>query len=131
MSAAFILRLSALVAVALVLASVMSGMAATTLVPVSGLDVISSAIAPDDLRPSSCTDSVSNLIVATGAISGTAANDLILAGPGADTISGGGGDDCILGGGGDDLLFGYSGADTCIGGPGIDILDESCETRQQ
>jgi Ca2+-binding RTX toxin-like protein len=131
MSAGFILRLSAVVVVALALASVMSAMAATTLVPVSGLDVIGSAIVPDDLPPSSCTRSVSNLIVATGAISGTAANDLILAGPGADTISGGSGDDCILGGGGADLLFGDSGTDTCIGGAGIDVLDLSCETRQQ
>ena len=131
MSAGFIFRLAAVVVVALALASLMSAMAATTLVPVTGLDVISNAIAPDDLRPSACTAHVSNLIVATGAISGTAANDLILAGPGADTISGEGGDDCILGGGGADVLFGDSGTDTCIGGAGADILDPSCETRQQ
>ena len=61
----------------------------------------------------------------------TAANDLILAGPGADTISGAGGDDCILGGGGADMLLGDSGTDTCIGGAETDILDITCETWQQ
>jgi Ca2+-binding RTX toxin-like protein len=115
----------------LILASLMSASAATTLVPTTGLDLISSSIESDDMRPSQCSRQVTNLIIATGMISGTSASDLILAGSGIDTITGGGGDDCIVGGGGADVIFGNAGTDTCIGGPGTDVLDLSCETRQQ
>ncbi|HEX9441116.1 MAG TPA: hypothetical protein VF909_15630, partial [Roseiflexaceae bacterium] len=125
-----IYRLVVIGLAALVLLSMMSAMAAANTVPPSGLADIRRSITPDDLKPSAC-DSIhlTNLIVATGAISGTAANDLILGGPGADTISGEGGDDCILGGGGDDQLYGGAGTDVCIGGGGSDILDPSCESQ--
>jgi len=130
MSTRTIYRLVAFGLAALVLATVMSAMAAANSVPKSGLGEISRSITPDELKPPACDSiHVTNLIVATGAISGTAANDLILGGPGADTISGEGGNDCILGGGGDDQLYGGSGTDVCIGGGGSDILDDSCERR--
>jgi Ca2+-binding RTX toxin-like protein len=116
---------------ALILGSMMSAMAASNAVPQTGLDEISRSITANDLKPPQCSGiHLTNLIVATGMISGTSGNDLILGGPGADTISGEGGNDCILGGGGNDTLFGDSGTDVCIGGSGNDILADSCETKR-
>lgn len=130
MSIHMICRLVMVGLAALVLSSIMSAMAAANSVPKSGLDEISHSITVDDLKPAQCgAINLTNLIVATGAISGTDDNDLILGGSGADTISGEGGNDCILGGGGNDTLYGDSGMDVCIGGSGADILDDSCEAK--
>jgi Ca2+-binding RTX toxin-like protein len=121
-------RLTGLGLVLLLLSSLMSAMAATNMVAKSGLGELSRSIAADDLKPPQCAGiALSNLVLATELISGTAENDLILGGPGADVISGGGGDDCILGGGGDDTLSGGAGTDVCLGGAGTDTIDGSCE----
>jgi Ca2+-binding RTX toxin-like protein len=115
---------------ALVLSSIMSAMAAANSIPTSGLDEISRSITVNDLKPAQCDGiHLTNLIVATGAISGTDDNDLILGGSGADIISGEGGNDCILGGGDNDTLYGGSGNDVCVGGGGNDILNDSCEAK--
>jgi hypothetical protein len=99
---------------ALVLSSMMSAMAAANSIPPAGLDEISHSITVNDLKPAQCDDiHLTNLIVATGAISGTDDNGLILGGSGADTISGEGGNDCILGGS-KDTLYGDSGMDVCV-----------------
>jgi Ca2+-binding RTX toxin-like protein len=116
---------------ALMLGSIMSAMAEANAIPTSGAGEFSRSITANDLKPPQCSGiHLTNLIVATGMISGTSGNDLILGGPGADTISGEGGNDCIVGGGGNDTLFGDSGTDVCIGGSGNDILDDSCETKR-
>ena len=130
MSIRMIYRLVVVGLAALVLSSIMSAMAASNSIPMTGLDEISRSITVNDLKPPQC-DAIhlTNLIAATGMISGTASNDLILGGSGADTISGEGGNDCILGGGGNDTLYGDSGTDVCIGGSGDDILDDSCEAK--
>jgi Ca2+-binding RTX toxin-like protein len=130
MSIRTIYRLVVVGLAALVLSSMMSAMAASNSVPTSGLDEISRSITVNDLKPAQC-DAIhlTNLIVATGIFTGTAGNDLILGGAGADTIRGEGGNDCILGGGGNDTLYGDSGTDVCIGGSGNDILDDSCESK--
>src|SRR5262249_30629706 len=121
----------------LLLASVMSAMAATNIVARSGLGETSRSITVNDLKPSKCAGlNLSNLVTGNGNINGTLQNDLILGSAGADTIDGGGGNDCILGGGGNDTLIGGSGTNTLIGGggtdicvgiPGIDTFDASCE----
>ncbi|WP_149141519.1 hypothetical protein [Gemmobacter caeruleus] len=63
---------------------------------------------------------------------GTAANDLLLTGNGAETLLADAGDDIVISGGGadsvdgglgDDTLLGGGGADTLIGGDGIDTAD--------
>jgi Ca2+-binding RTX toxin-like protein len=116
---------------ALILGSMISAMAASNSVSKSNVGEISRSISANDLKPPQCDGiHLNNLIAATGAISGTAGNDLILGSSGANTISGEGGNDCILGGGGNDTLFGDSGTDVCIGGSGDDILDDSCETKR-
>lgn len=126
------LRHLALIGLAgLVFASIMTAVASANTVTPTGLGESHRAITPNDLKPPECADqNITNLIVGTGAISGTAENDLILGGPGPDTISGAGGDDCILSGGGADTIDGGPGTDTCIGGGGSDTLDDSCESRR-
>ena len=117
--------------VALILFSSITAVAATNTVPATQLDHVVSSIGINDLKPSSCEGYfLANLIIGTGALTGTEANDLILASPGADVIDGLGGDDCILGGGGDDILTGNDGADICLGGPGSDIFT-NCEVESQ
>lgn len=116
---------------ALIFGSLMSAMAEANSVPISGVDEVSRSITANDLKPPQCNGiHLTNLIVATGAISGTSGNDLILGSSGGNTISGEGGNDCIVGGGGNDTLFGDSGTDVCIGGSGNDYLDDSCETKR-
>jgi hypothetical protein len=130
MSIRMICRLMMVGLAALVLSSIMSAMAAANSIPPSGLDEISRSITVNDLKPAQCNSiHLTNLIAATGMISGTDDNDLILGGSGSDTISGEGGNDCILGGGGNDTLYGDSGTDVCIGGSGSDILNDSCEAK--
>ena len=59
-------------------------------------------------------------VTGSGAIEGTAGNDVICGGPNNDTIDGLGGNDVVLGGAGNDTLAGDSGRDTLNGGPGTD-----------
>ena len=114
----------------LLLASVMSAMAATNVVAPSGLGEFSESVTINDLKPSECSGlDLTNLITGSGTISGTLKNDLILGSAGADTISGEGGDDCIFGGGGNDNLYGGPGNDVCLGGSGVDSMDATCEAQ--
>ncbi len=116
--------------IVLILASVVTAIAATNSVPSSRLTDQSRPITANDLKPSQCAAlNLTAIIVGSGTIIGTAANELILGGPNADTINGRGGNDCILGGGGDDAIDGGTGtADVCIGGPGTDTFSR-CETQ--
>ncbi len=57
-----------------------------------------------------------------GNIVGTAGDDVLCGGPGADTITAGGGNDVVYGGGGDDDISTGSGDDIAFGGPGNDSL---------
>jgi Tol biopolymer transport system component len=66
------------------------------------------------VSPPACT------VTGSGAIEGTAGNDVICGGPSNDTIDGLGGNDVVLGGAGNDTLVGDSGRDTLNGGPGTD-----------
>jgi Ca2+-binding RTX toxin-like protein len=113
---------------ATLLIGIIGASAAANSVPTTGVDDMRRATRLADLRPPECAgQSVTALIIGTGAISGTAGSDLILGGPGDDLISGESGDDCIVGGGGDDALIGGDGNDVCLGGAGSDAIDISCE----
>jgi Ca2+-binding RTX toxin-like protein len=127
-----IVWLAALALPVLLLFNVLAAYAASNSVSKTGLGDIQRSVSADDFKPSACDGLyIDELITGTGAISGTAASDLILGGPGNDTISGEGGDDCILGGGGSDTLIGNGGNDVCIGGPGADNFDATCEDTFQ
>lgn len=112
---------------ALVGVCAVTAVAATNTVPPTRADASWAGIGVNQVKPSACSGLyLSGIVSGSGSISGTAGNDLILGGPGADTIDGLGGNDCILGGGGDDLLSGGEGTDICLGGPGINTLTD-CE----
>jgi len=114
----------------LILATVFSALASSTMVTPGRLDEISRTTSANDLKPPACAAlDLENVIAGD---SGSAGNDLILGSATADNITGGDGDDCILGGGGDDSLAGGNGHDVLLGGTGNDFLtgdggpDDAC-----
>ena len=124
-------RLTLFGLIALIVASVITAVAAANTVPPSRLTDQSTPIAANDLKPSACTAiNLTAIVTGSGKFKGTNANELILGGPNADTINGKGGTDCILGGGGDDNITGSGDADVCIGGPGTDTFKQ-CERKIQ
>jgi hypothetical protein len=115
----------------LLVAGILSGLAASNSVGPSRLLQTTRTLNANVVKPSQCTMNIVNIITGSGTINGTNQNDLILGSAGADTISGRGGDDCILGGGGNDTINGNNGGgDVCIGGPGTDTFTR-CETTIQ
>jgi len=125
-------RLALFGLIALILASVITAVAAANTVPPSRLTDQSRPITANDLKPPECAAlNLREIVVGSGDIKGTGKNELILGSSGPDTIRSLPGDDCILGGGGDDHLSGDKDTDVCIGGPGNDTFDDSCETQIQ
>ena len=115
-------RLMLFAALTLLLFSVATAIAAANTIPATSLDYNVLPLGLNDLKPSACAGIyVTNLITGSGTILGTAANDLILAGPAVDSVDGSDGNDCIVGGGASDI---------CLGGPGSDIF-VACESETQ
>jgi hypothetical protein len=99
----------------LILFSVVIAVAATNTIPTTLLDYKVLVIGLNDLKPPACDGiHLTNLITGTGIITGTNANDLILASSAVDTIYGLEGNDCIVGGGESDYCFGGLGSDVFI-----------------
>lgn len=119
----------------LILASVVTAVAASNTVPSSRLADQRSTINANDFKPPECAAlNLTDVLVCPaggGSCNGTNASELILGSPFSDNIQGGKGDDCILGGGGDDNLRGEQNTDVCIGGPGNDSFHPTCETQIQ
>lgn len=112
---------------ALVTITSMTAVAATNTIPSTRIGASGISFNFNHLKPSACAGmSLTSLITGSGTLTGTAGNDLILGGPGADIIDGLGGNDCILGGSGDDIITGNEGTDICLGGPGNDTFTD-CE----
>lgn len=128
-----LIRLPALVLLAILLAGTMAAYAATNTVPSTRLDLETIAINANALKPSACAAlNLTNIASGSGTVDGTNANDLILGSAGADTMRGRQGTDCLMGGDGDDdlrgdqdgdILLGGDGNDSFNGGPGTDICD--------
>jgi Ca2+-binding RTX toxin-like protein len=126
-----ILRLVLLGLFALLIMSVVSAFAAGISVPASNVGQQSVFVTAEDVKPAACDALyLTNIISGSGALTGTAGNDLIIGSVGADTIDGLEGNDCILGGDGDDLITGSDGTDICVGGSGTDIM-ATCEGENQ
>ncbi len=96
----------------------------------SSADEYSEVQGVNDLKPSGCTQTLTNLVVSGGgATNGSNGDDLILGSPGVDTIHGQSGNDCIYGGDSNDVIFGDLGVDVCDGGAGADSFPGAdCET---
>lgn len=122
-----------------ILAAVAAGTALTAgnAVPQTRAGEDASSVGPNDVKPVGCAGiTLTSVVIGSGIVNGTAANELILGGSGGDTINGFGGTDCIVGGDGNDLIDGGAGSDVCLGGPGTDtfvtvLLVPTCETAIQ
>lgn len=112
----------------LIFISAATAFAANLEVAPSNLGQSNHGVSANQLKPSECSQNLTNIVRGAGVINGTTANDLIIGSSGDDTIQGNDGDDCILGGNGDDSLYGGNGTDVCFGGSGTDIFYE-CETE--
>ena len=115
----------------LIVVSAASAFAAGISIPASNVGLESVPVTVEDVKPAACAGLyLTNIVSGSGALTGTAGNDLIIGSAGADTIDGLGGDDCILAGSGDDLITGNDGIDICVGGPGTDTFT-TCETENE
>lgn len=124
-----LVRVLAVAAAFLALATVSSAFTAANTVPATNAGRQQFTIDANALKPAACA--ALNLTAIVTSNSGTAANELVLGTAAADSILGRGGNDCILGGGGNDAINGGAGAnDVCIGGPGTDTFS-NCETQTQ
>jgi hemolysin type calcium-binding protein/peptidase S24-like protein len=121
------LTLAPVVCIGALLAVVTSALTARILVPETKLDVITRPARANDLKPTACVGiDLQRLVVGSGTVQGSTANELILASPTSDRVLGRGGDDCLVAGGGNDVLTGGAGNDVCLGGPGTDAYS-GCE----
>lgn len=108
--------------------------------PTNGNDVIAGTPWPDVINAKKGHDRVCGMD-GSDVISGGNGNDRIYGGNGYDKLVGDRGNDILRGGNGKDTLKGKGGKDTliggngnsdvCKGGNGVDVLDNSCETKQQ
>jgi len=127
-----VFKLPVLGLIGLIIVSVVTVVAAANSVASSRLSDQSLLIDINALKPSECASiNLTSIVIGSGTINGTNANELILGSPLADIINGKAGSDCILGGGGNDDIDGgggggASGYDICIGGPGNDVFSK-CE----
>ncbi len=127
-----VLQLSLLFLAGLVCVSLLSALATANSVPATRADLDVRSIGPNDFKPPACASmTLTSLVLGSGTINGSNANDLILGSNVDDSIKGKAGGDCLLGGGGNDDLAGDGGLDVCIGGPGTDTFKPSCETQIQ
>jgi Ca2+-binding RTX toxin-like protein len=125
-------KLPVIALIGLIIVSVITVVAAANSIASSRLSDQSLPIDINALKPPECAAiNVTSIVIGSGTINGTNANELILGSPLSDTIKGKAGSDCILGGGGNDDIDGGSGGgasgyDICIGGPGNDVFSK-CE----
>ncbi|MGH8975152.1 MAG: hypothetical protein ACRD0C_18360 [Acidimicrobiia bacterium] len=122
------LILAPIVCIGTLLAVVTSALTASVLVPETKLDTIIRPARANDLKPTDCVGiDLQRVVVGSGTVEGSIANELILASPISDRVLGRGGADCLVAGGGNDALTGGAGNDVCLGGPGADVFS-GCET---
>jgi Ca2+-binding RTX toxin-like protein len=112
--------------VVLVVVSIGSATAASMAVPGTRIGMQSIPVTGNQLRPPQCpaiygnTDKSQVRFAAPNLNANGSTPLLILGTAGNNTIRGGNGADCIVGGAGNDTLRGRQGGDVIIGGPGTD-----------
>jgi Ca2+-binding RTX toxin-like protein len=110
------LRLVAVAATATLVGGIFGAFTASVNVPASAIAQSTHALSVNEIAPPQCAGIVlADIIIGSGTINGTRANDLIIGSSGSDTLKGNGGSDCMIGG--------SHGAtrDTFQGGPANDI----------
>jgi hypothetical protein len=108
----------ALIATALLSFATTQAFTAANTVPVTNISQFTKAIAVVDLEPTECkgTITATSIVAGTGAVTSTAANQLVLGSSVADTLTdGGAGLACMVGGAGTDNFQGITGGgDLCV-----------------
>ena len=94
-------------------AIILSAATAANSVPASHAAKMTASITANALKPAACTFTMADLVVGSGTVSGTTANDLILGSSGSDTLGAGSG----------------GGSDCCKGGAGTDTYKASCKVH--
>ena len=87
-----------------VLASVVSGVAASNSMPSTRASDLTATITANDLKPPECA-SISLSVVVTISAPATSASSLVLGTGASETYTAGNGSNCILGGGGSDVSY--------------------------
>jgi Ca2+-binding RTX toxin-like protein len=103
--------------IALLAASAVAAFTAGNAVPSGGqVGGRAGSITVNDVKPSECAGiNLTHIVVGSGVTTGTAANDLILGSPGADSVTDLAGSNCFVGGAGADAFTGALGAtNDCI-----------------
>ena len=108
----------ALIATALLAFATTQAFTAANTVPATNISQFTKAIAVVDLEPTECkgTITATSIVAGTGALTSTAAKQLVLGSSGVDTLTdGGAGSACMVGGAGADSFNGVNGGgDLCI-----------------
>ncbi|WP_460416290.1 retention module-containing protein [Pseudomonas sp. microsymbiont 2] len=86
-------------------------------------DVYHGSYTVSDNHGGTATGAVDITYQSGNVLTGTAADDVLLAGAGDATLHGGAGNDVLVAGSGNNSLYGGEGDDLLIGGPGNDLLD--------
>ena len=105
----------------ILVASIVSAIAASNTVTSSNLSDTSRGIGANDLKPSQCATLTLDTIYACpahGPCNGPTGNVLLLGPSGNKKINGNSGDDCIIAGSGSQTINGGGGTNICIGNSG-------------
>lgn len=105
----------------------MTGVAASNIVPPSHAGATSQVVTANDLKPAQCGALNLSVVVTGPGDSGATANQLLLAGPSATTVVGGSGDDCIVASTSVATIDGGTGTNVCFGGSST--VFTNCQTQ--
>jgi Ca2+-binding RTX toxin-like protein len=125
-------RVVAVAATATLVGGIFGAFTASVNVPASAVAQATHALTINEIAPSQCAGiTLTNIVIGSGTVNGTAANDLIIGSSGSDTLKGNGGADCMVGGshgGTRDTFQGGPANDVCIGDGTRTDSYTSCKT---
>ena len=104
-----------------------TGVAASNIVPPSHAGTVSVVASANSLRPAACAGLNLADVVNGPGDSGASANQLLLAGPADSDVVGGSGDDCIVATPWVSTIDGGTGTNICFGG--IATVFTNCQTQ--
>jgi hypothetical protein len=104
-----------------------TGVAASNIVPASHAGATFQGVAANSLKPTPCGGLNLSVVVNGPGDSGATANQLLLAGPADTAVVGGSGDDCIVASSDVATIDGGTGTNVCFGGS--TTVFTNCQTQ--
>lgn len=104
-----------------------TGVAASNIVPPSHAGATSQLVTANSLKPAQCAALNLSVVVSGPDNSGATANQLLLAGPADTAVVGGSGDDCIVASTSAATIDGGTGTNVCFGGS--TTVFTNCQTQ--